>query len=125
MLKLPLHKPTPYKQPAHSKNRLAWASCTPFVDNNKALLIHRPKVVATYKTQRTPHIGITFWCGNSACGDDEKFTFTDVPPSNKYLCARCETAAVEAGLPSADDLAGHHVHVGKLTPIKTCCGGEE
>lgn len=123
MLKLPL-KQQPYKQPHYSKDRLPWASCTPFVDNKRALLIHRPRVVATYTTQKMPHIGITFWCGNNACGDDDKFTFTDIPPLDKYLCARCEAAAVEAGLPSADDLAGRHVHIGKLVAVKTCCGGE-
>lgn len=124
MLKLPLQQPKPYKIPEYSQKRFPWTSCTPFVDNNKALLIHRPRVVVTYKTQKIPHIGITFWCGNSACGDDKKFTFTDSPSLNKYLCARCEAAAIDAGLPSADDLAGHHVHIGKLIAVKNCCGGE-
>jgi hypothetical protein len=120
MFKLPLRKPKPYKMDGHSKNRFPWSSCAPFVDNNKAMLIHRPREVSTFNLHKTSHIAITFWCGNSASGEN-KFTFLEVPPLNKLLCTRCEDAALAAALPSADDLAGQHIHKGKLFVVKTCC----
>jgi len=120
MLKLPL-KPSRYKREDYA---FPWASCTPFVDNKLAQLIHRPMRVSTYKIHTTPHISISNWCGNTFSGDN-KFTFMDTLPMNgKLLCARCEANAVAAGLLSADEIAGHHVHQGKLIVVKTCCKGE-
>ena len=34
---------------------------------------------------------------------------------------RMAAAAVKAGLPSADELAGRHVHKGRTVPVITCC----
>ena len=44
--------------------------------------------------------------------------------ADKLLCAACERNAVLAGLPSAYELAGRHVHLGKLKAVQTCCVGE-
>jgi hypothetical protein len=101
-----------------------WNSCLPFLENSRALLIHRPMRVGTYRCGNRPmHLGIHFWCGNSAVGN-KKFTFLPVPPENSLLCELCEKNAVAAGLPSAESLAGRHVHIGKLKAIRLCCSGE-
>ena len=51
-------------------------------------------------------------------------TFLAAPPADKLLCEACERSAVLAGLPSADELAGRHVHIGKIKAVQTCCVGE-
>lgn len=51
-------------------------------------------------------------------------TFLAAPPDDKLLCEACERNAVLAGLPSADELAGRHVHLGKIKAVQTCCVGE-
>lgn len=50
------------------------------------------------------------------------FSFLAAPPEDKILCARCEAIAVANGLPSAAELAGRHVHVGRTVAVMTCCG---
>ena len=54
-------------------------------------------------------------------GSETCIAFVDVPPDDALLCSRCEAVAVEAGLPSADSLAGRHVHLGKCVAVQTCC----
>ena len=101
---------------------LPWLSCSPFVENSMAVLIHRPRRVTTHKiSDKWPsHIGIEPWCGNVMTGT-KKFTFLDAPPQGRIVCARCEDAAVAAGLPSSSDLVGHHVHTGGVIAVMRCC----
>lgn len=103
-------------------NGLPWLSCQPFVENSRAVLIHRPRTVTTHKLGQKykSHIAIGYWCGNSQTGTT-KFTFLDAPPEDRILCARCEEKAVEAGLPSAAELAGRHVHIGGVVAVRHCC----
>ena len=116
-MKLPLERgtigPTPKKVP--------WASSLPFVENSRGVLIHRPRSGMSFYIHRSPHIGIGFWCGMHTASDGKNLTFHDAPPDGKILCERCEAAAVAAGLPSADELAGRHVHKGCTKPVITCC----
>ena len=118
MMKLEIKIPknyTPYR------GSIVWKSCFPFVDNKLAMLIHRPMEVTTYVHYKKPYIGVKALCGNTFVGND-KFTFIEIIPENsKLLCTRCEAKAIELGLPSADELNGRHIHLGKLIPIKTCC----
>jgi hypothetical protein len=108
------------------RNEIPWSSCSPFVENAKAVLIHRPRYVSTHKIgpKYKAHIAIGGWCGNSFTGR-KKFTFLDVPPDGKLVCARCEAAAVKAGHPPSDVLVGHHVHLGHVVPEQTCCIGSK
>lgn len=116
MLKLPL-KVTRFAK----KNGLPWTSCLPFVDNKRAQLIHRPMSVTKYKCGSYPsHLAVHCWCGQGPAGSD-KFTFLEKLDGSKLLCAKCETNAVAAGLPSAYELSGLHVHVGKVVAVQTCC----
>lgn len=99
-----------------------WAACAPFVDNSRGVLIHRPRFGSTYNLHRTgPHIGIMFWCGMGVSGGAKNLTFLAAPPEGRILCERCESAAVSHGLPSADELAGRHVHKGRTVAVVTCC----
>lgn len=96
-------------------------SSAPFVENSRGTLIHRPRSGAIYNLHRTPHIGVSFWCGMATTSSGTNLTFLDSPPEDKILCARCEEAAVAKGMQSADELAGRHVHVGRTIAVKTCC----
>lgn len=118
MIKLTLRKPKHRHDPKFPA--FPWASCAPFVENSNGKLIHRPKTVVSFKIHKEPHTAIDNWCGNVHVGTN-KFTFLETPPEGKLLCERCEYTAVKAGLPSADELAGRHVHTGKLIAIQTCC----
>ncbi len=92
----------------------------PFVMNDLAVLIHRPRTIALYNLHKYPHLGIHQWCGNAHTGM-KKFTFLDEVPVGRLLCAACEARALMAGLPSADVLCGRHVHLGKMVPKQVCC----
>ena len=113
------------RQPLFLRGRssLPWRSCLPFVRNDKGVLVHRPKRVTTYTHHRKPYIAIQYWCGNS-CTGSKKFTFLTMPKINELLCAVCETKAIAAGRHASDILCGHHVHLGRTTAVRVCCGGE-
>lgn len=104
-------------------NRIASLKrCAPFVENKNAVLIHRPIEVAYRKSYRGGYIYacVDFMCGNSANGEN-KFTFLDVVPDGRIVCARCEAAAIEAGLPSSSAITGRHVCIGGVKSVSFCC----
>lgn len=120
MLKLPL-QPTAFQR---KQGVAVWESCAPFVDNDRAMLIHRPRMVTIYNCLGKKHMAINSWCGNGFTGT-KKFTFLDALDGRKFVCARCEAAATKAGLPSADELSGKHIHLGKVVAVQTCCDRNE
>lgn len=107
-----------------SAKQAPWKACLPFVDNSRATLIHRPRTGSTYNIHKHPHIGVVFWCGMSVTASDGHLAFLEVPPDGKILCEKCEENAVKNGLPTADELAGKHVHKGRTVAVATCCKGE-
>ena len=115
MLKLPLKT-----KAFNRKHGTPWSSCAPFVDNAQALLLHRPRYVTIYRSLGEPHLAVHMWCGSGQCGTD-KFTFIDSYDGSKLLCKRCEENAVKQGLPSADELLGKHIHLGKIVAQQVCC----
>lgn len=104
-----------------ANKQIPWKASKPFVENSRGTLIHRPKEGMTYNLHDKPHIGIGFYCGMHTASSGRNLTFLDEPPADKVLCARCEENAVKAGRPSADTLAGRHVHVGGVKAVITCC----
>lgn len=104
---------------------LPWASCLPFIENSRAVLIHRPRSVGTYKIgpKWPAHISINCWCGNTMTGG-KKFTFLSAPADGAIVCARCEDNAVAAGLMPSSEIVGRHVHTGGVIAKRRCCGGE-
>ncbi len=121
-MKLPLEKETDLR----GHNKIPWASCLPFVENSRGVLIHRPRRVTTHKIgpRWAAHISVHAWCGNAMSGA-KKFTFLDAPGANRIVCARCEANAVAAGLPPSSHLAGHHVHTGGVVAVMRCCESEQ
>jgi len=124
-------KVTLQKSPAHFKRigkttSIAWTACEPFVENTRAILIHRVRHVSTLRISEKyePHIAVHAWCGTGMTGRT-KFTFLAAPPDGSLVCARCEEAAVRAELPTSDQLAGKHVHLGRLVAVRECCGGDQ
>lgn len=99
-----------------------WKACAPFVENQRGVLIHRPRTVTVHRTVKHAHIAVHYYCGNASTGT-KNFTFLDEPPADALLCARCEAEAVKVGLPSAHALCGKHVHEGKCVAVQTCCIG--
>ena len=114
------------EKPKDRRSGIHWTSCSPFIENSRAVLVHRPRYVVTYKIGASwkSHISVSCWCGNGFTGT-KKFTFLDVPKTEALLCARCEEKAVKAGLPSAYALTGHHVHIGRVVAQQVCCIAEE
>jgi hypothetical protein len=108
-----------------ARSGMRWTACEPFVDNSRAVLIHRVRYVTTYKIgpKYNAHLAVGCWCGNTMTGTT-KFTFMATPPDERIVCARCEEKAVEAGLPTADQLAGKHIHTGKVVAVRLCCNDE-
>lgn len=94
----------------------------PFVMNDRATLIHRPRSISLYNLYKYPHLAVHHWCGNTHTGM-KKFTFLDEVPENRVVCAACEARAVMSGLPATDELCGRHVHKGKMVVEITCCHG--
>lgn len=116
-MRVALEKPRTYGR--WDKRDLWWKEAKPFVLNDRAILIHRPRQVTLYNIHKGPHIGISLWCGNQFTGL-KKFTFLDSPPEDRLVCHACEQRALMAGLPSSSELAGKHVCVGKLKAVNTC-----
>lgn len=99
-----------------------WTDCEPFVENTRAVLIHRVRHVGVHKiSDKWPaHLAVHAWCGTAYTGL-KKFTFLDEPPHGRLLCERCEAIAVKHDQPSAEQLVGRHVHFGKVVAQQTCC----
>ena len=95
----------------------------PFVMNDRAVLIHRPRSIVLYNLHKYPHLAIHQWCENTHTGM-KKFTFLDEVPIGRLLCAACEARALMAGLPSAESICGRHVHIGRMVPRQICCAKE-
>lgn len=109
------------KHPKH-RTGIPWTACEPFVENTKAVLIHRVRYVTTHKISDRwkPHLAVESWCGNSSTGT-KKYTFLDKPPEGRIVCARCEDAAVKYGLPPSEHFANRHVHTGGVVAVARCC----
>ena len=123
-MKLPLEKAKDLTRWA--KGSLAWKSCSPFIENKRAVLIHRPRMVTTHKLgeKYAAHVSVSNWCGSTFTGG-KHFTFLDSVPDGKLLCARCEEKAVNAGIQSSHELTGRHVHLGGVVAVQVCCIGKE
>ncbi len=111
-------------------NSVHWTEAEPFFVNPRGLLVHRTKAATTYSYGGHSHVAVSFLC---SAGTSSQGEFTSEPPPGKLLCERCERQAKKQGLPSADILAGRHVHVGNgrtkggpPAPVKqTCCNEQD
>lgn len=96
----------------------------PFAEATRAKLAHRVRYLTLYeKVRLNDHYAVSMWCGSSTCRTDiDDLGLTDQP--SRLLCERCEAMAVLHGQPTSDELAGRHVHTGRLVPKQTCCQEE-
>lgn len=93
----------------------------PFFYNPRGLLIHRVRAVTDHLRDdgKIRHTSVHFQCNN--------FTFVRAGtefqrvPAGRLVCAACEAFAAHRGKPTADKLAGKHVHVGKIRVEQVCC----
>lgn len=96
-----------------------WKKVVPFAVNLRGVLIHRVRSAGTFinldGTLR--HEVADYWCGNSGL----RVQFVADPPEDRLLCVFCEAKAIAAGELSADELAGRHVHIGRVRGVRTCC----
>lgn len=101
-----------------------WSTTLPFNVNPRGALVHRVRAGATHMTPGYPsHDSLEYWC--DGCVNGEGVDLVAVPPKNRLLCARCERNAVDAGEPPASKIAGRHVHIGVMKPVRLCCRNEQ
>lgn len=103
-----------------------WTEVEPFIENTRAVLIHRPRHVAVHRISKkyAPHLAVETWCGTTYTGT-KKFTFLDRIPKGRLLCERCEVAAFARDLPTAESIMKKHVHLGRVVAQQTCCSTKE
>lgn len=99
--------------------KLHYTTCSPFIENKLAMLIHRPVSMILHKNIGH-HLAIHYACGLTACGSD-KFGFLYNLNENHIVCEKCEEKAIKLGYGSSEEICGHHVHVGKTKAVITCC----
>lgn len=110
----------------------SWDYSEPFFVNKRGCLTHRVRGISTISHQdsggnpspgfREPHhYSVLFWCGGRANFTEPSEDLVATPPVERLLCDRCEAVAQAAGQKTSDELAGRHVHVGRMKPIRTCC----
>lgn len=102
-----------------------WEHSPPFFLNPRGILVHRVRHVGTmFRDGKESHHHVRYLCGNGCCFElgavDD--AFFDDPPSDRLVCAFCEAKAARMGEPTADALAGRHVHRGILKAHRVCCG---
>lgn len=101
-----------------------WRRAPPFAVNPRGRLIHRVRSVSTVVLEgRISHVHVYQLCNN---GFNIKFqgvkdALANDPPKDRLLCVHCEAMAQRFRMPSADSLAGRHVHRGVLVPTQVCC----
>jgi hypothetical protein len=101
-----------------------WKSALPFFYNSRGWLVHRVRSAHTYiRHGETKHSVVHYLCG--AIGSVSFGEFFADPPSNRLVCESCEFIARKRKLPSADELAGRHCHVGRIRVEQTCCREEK
>lgn len=100
-----------------------WKASAPFVVNPRGVLIHRPRFVSTRLRDGKPDKDTCHYYCNGA-NYSGPVQFFDDPPKDRLLCAECERRAVSSGEQTADQLAGRHVHIGRMVPKRTCCTDE-
>lgn len=103
-----------------------WEAGPAFFIAGHGVMLHRVRSVSDHKRcGKTTHTSCSLWCGGNGFpvrNDNRKAgtLYTD-PPEGRLLCERCEAHAVAAGEKPADEIAGRHIHTGRMVPKQTCC----
>lgn len=119
-MQLPLKRRAKKHYTPAGYSEIQWIKSAPFVVNSRAVLVHRIRSATSHlRNNNLSHHSFALWCANVFSGETCHVTH-DIP-INLLLCARCEAAAVKAGMPSADSLLGRHVHLGCERAVQVCC----
>jgi hypothetical protein len=103
-----------------NQSQVNWKKCVPFFFNPRGVLVHRIRFATTYLNDgKVRHHSAHYWCGNTGLRGE----FLELPLEGQLLCILCEAKAVAFGQPSADQLCGRHIHVGRAKAVQTCCIG--
>lgn len=108
---------------SYLRGRIEWNRSVPFAKSTRGVLLHRVKSGETFLRDgvRT-HDHVGFWCGNGANhGQGSKVEFYESPPDEYLVCERCEESCKRHGEKSASELAGRHIHVGRIVAKRACC----
>jgi hypothetical protein len=117
-MKIAIEKEKPPEWNPHQYTRCKESE--PFLLNDRGTLIHRIRRVTIHKLFAESWFAVHTWCGASLCGV-ENLHFLAEPPEDRLVCAVCEERVLMAKQPSSDELAGKHVHKGRMKAFKTCC----
>jgi hypothetical protein len=103
-------------------SHVVWKKSLPFFVNTRGFLTHRVSWVYSiiYKGELS-HTAVGYLCGNSGIEGTGHGLFYEDPPADRLLCELCENIAIRRRLPTADQLAGRHIHVGRIRVEQTCC----
>lgn len=101
----------------------------PFFYNPRGILVHRPAMI--YRISKInchgepiggggfSHYAVKYFCGGGTCFDSLEACLES--PGDRLVCQTCEHKAEQQGQKSSDELAGAHVHKGRLVAQRTCC----
>lgn len=120
-----LEKPNKPDRNASWWSTYYWNACLPFFIGRNAKLIHRVRYAHThFRHGVLSHSTVTYWCGNINSISHPSELTAD-PPTDRLLCEGCEHRATTHDQRSADELAGRHVHKGRLIAKRSCCAERE
>jgi hypothetical protein len=112
----------------YSSRAVAWVRSVPFAKSSRGVLLHRVRFGVTFlRGGDWSHDHVDFWCGNGANHGhrDNRVEFFESPPGEYLVCERCEEMCRRHGEKSSSELAGRHVHVGRMVAKRACCDGSE
>lgn len=114
----------PCKRNRGDGSLVSWTKSPAFAANVRGILIHRVRHVTTVLwAGEEHHYHVTYLCNNGCNVDLDRIDDVLIadPPKDRLLCQFCENQALRKYLPSADHLAGRHVHRGVLVARRVCC----
>ena len=100
-----------------------WDRSLPFFRANAGILFHRVAYVQDFLRGdgKVRHTAVHYLCNNTGFVDRGAEFVADPTKAGRLVCSFCEFQAKHRGMPSADELVGHHVHVGRLRAVQSCC----
>ena len=103
-----------------------WNRSLPFFRASCGVLLHRVSHVLEFlRGGKVTHTAVHYLCNNTSFIRSGSEFVADPRKAGRLVCTTCEFRAKQKRLPTADKLVGHHVHVGRLIAVQTCCCATE
>ena len=94
----------------------------PFFRAQAGVLFHRVRYITDfYVGKRLRHTAVTYQCNNTSFVRAGSMFSGNPTEQRAFVCSACEYWAKKRNKPTADQLAGKHVHVGRLVAVQLCC----